>query len=68
MVDRGGSKVVFTVDEDRARALPVVVKGPFGQPGSGTLELSDGPATGTRVIRRPDESIRDGVSVKEKKK
>lgn len=68
VVDRGGSKVVFTVEEERARALPVVVKGAFGGPGSGTLELTDGPATGTRVIRRPDESIRDGVSVKEKKK
>ena len=32
------------------------------------LELTDGPITGTRVIRRPGDKIRDGVSVKEKKK
>lgn len=65
IVDAGGRKVVFTVEDGRAKALPVVVKGPFGD---GGVELADGPTTGTRVIRRPDEKIRDGAPVKEKKK
>jgi HlyD family secretion protein len=65
VVESGGRKVVFTIDDGHAKALPVSVKGPFG---SGTLELSDGPTTGTRVIRKPGDRIRDGVSVKEKKK
>ncbi|HEX4460529.1 MAG TPA: efflux RND transporter periplasmic adaptor subunit [Polyangia bacterium] len=68
VVERNGQRVVFAVEEDHAHALPVTVKGAFGAPGSGELELADGPPTGTRVIRHPDESIRDGVSVKENKK
>src|SRR5439155_26627411 len=54
VVERGGRRVVFTVDDEHARAVPVVVKAPFGE---GALELADGPPTGTRVIRRPDDKI-----------
>lgn len=65
VVERGGRKVVFTLDEGHAHAVPVSVEGPFGE---NAVELADGPATGTRVIRQPDDKIREGVSVKEKKK
>jgi HlyD family secretion protein len=66
VVERGGRRVVFTVEDGSARALPVTVRGPFGD---NALELAEGSATtGTKVIRRPNEKIRDGVSVKEKKK
>jgi multidrug efflux pump subunit AcrA (membrane-fusion protein) len=65
VVESGGRKVVFTIDDGHAKALSVTVRGPFGD---GTVELGEGPLTGTRVIRRPDDRIRDGVSVKEKKK
>ncbi len=65
VVERGGRKVLFTLDEGHARMVPVTVRGPFGD---NALELADGPTTGPRVIRRPDDNIRDGVSVKEKKK
>jgi multidrug efflux pump subunit AcrA (membrane-fusion protein) len=65
VVERGGRKVVFTIDDGHARAVPVTVRGPFGDSG---VELADGPMTGTKVIRRPEDKIRDGVSVKEKKK
>jgi len=65
VVERGGRKVVFTIDDGHAQEVPVSVKGAFGSSG---VELADGPATGTKVIRRPDEKIRDGVAVKEKKK
>lgn len=64
VVERGGQKVVFTVDDEHAKAVPVTVKGSYSD---GALELGDGPATGTRVIRRPTDKIRDGVAVKEKK-
>ena len=65
VVDRGGRKVLFTIDDGHARAVPVSVRGPFGDSG---VELADGPMTGTKVIRHPSDQIRDGVSVKEKKK
>jgi RND family efflux transporter MFP subunit len=65
VVDSGGRKVVFTIDDGHAKAIPVVVRGSFGE---GMVELADGPTTGTKVIRRPGDRIRDGVSVKEKKK
>ncbi|HWE28558.1 MAG TPA: efflux RND transporter periplasmic adaptor subunit [Polyangia bacterium] len=65
VVERGGKKVVFTLDEGHAHAVPVVVRGPFGD---NAVELGDGPTTGTRIIRHVDDTIRDGISVKEKKK
>jgi HlyD family secretion protein len=65
IVQRGGQTVVFTFEDEHARMVPVTVRGPFG---NGMTELTSGPDTGTRVIRRPDEKIRDGVAVKEKKR
>jgi HlyD family secretion protein len=65
VVERDGRRVVFTIADDHAHAIPVTVKGSFGE---GALELSDGPVTGTRVVRRPDDKVRDGVVIKEKKK
>jgi RND family efflux transporter MFP subunit len=65
IVQRDGQTLVFTLDGDHARMVPVTVRGPFG---SGMVELASGPDTGTRVIRRPDDKIRDGVAVKERKK
>jgi HlyD family secretion protein len=65
VVDRDGRKVLFTLDEGHARAVPVSVRGQFS---GNTVELADGPPTGTKVIRRPNDKIRDGVSVKEKKR
>src|SRR5262249_3124013 len=41
VVESGGKKIVFTIEDEHARAVPVVVKGPFGD---GTVELADGPA------------------------
>lgn len=65
VVERDGKKVLFTIDDGHAHAVPVSVRGPFGE---NSVELGDGPMTGTKIIRRPDEKIREGVSVKEKKK
>jgi RND family efflux transporter MFP subunit len=65
IVQRGGQTVMFTVEEGHARQIAVTVRGPFG---GGMTELASGPDTGTRVIRHPEDEIRDGVSVKEKKR
>jgi RND family efflux transporter MFP subunit len=65
IVQRNGQTVVFAVEDEHARQVPVTVRGPFG---SGMTELASGPDTGTRVVRRPDDKIRDGVAVKEKKR
>ena len=65
IVQRNGQTVLFTLDDEHAHLVPVTVRGPFG---SGMTELASGPDTGARVIRRPDDKIRDGVAVKEKKR
>lgn len=62
VVERGGSKVVFVIDGDMARVVPVRLGGPM--PG-GLLELVDGPAPGTKVVSEPPASLNDGQSVKE---
>lgn len=61
VVDRAGSKVVFAVDGDRARATRVTVKGPASP---AYLELSDGPPVGTQVVRAPSVQLADGARVK----
>lgn len=65
IVQRDGQTVVFVVEAEHARRAPVTVKGPFG---GGMTELTTGPDTGTHVVLRPDDKIRDGVEVKEKKR
>jgi RND family efflux transporter MFP subunit len=64
VVDKGGRKVLYVFEDGHARETPVVVAGPVG----GMLELSQGPTTGTRVVRHPAPDLRDGASIKEKKK
>jgi RND family efflux transporter MFP subunit len=64
VVDKGGKKVLYTIDEGHAREIAVVVAGPIGS----MVELKSGPITGTRVVRHPGPEIRDGSSIKEKKK
>jgi multidrug efflux pump subunit AcrA (membrane-fusion protein) len=63
VIERGGRKVVFVVDEGRAREQAVEVRGPLGS----MVELTKGPSTGTRVVRHPSPELRDGASIKEKK-
>ena len=63
VVTQGGRKVVYTVDEGHAHEVVVQVGGTVGQ----MVELTSGPATGTRVVRHPSSELRDGSSIKEKK-
>jgi HlyD family secretion protein len=62
VVDRGGRRVVFTLDGDRVREAPVTLGEPIG---SG-FELVSGPRFGTRLVKDPPSSLRDGQAIKEK--
>lgn len=59
---RGGAKVVFRIEEGRARAVPVTLGPEFG----GGFELVQGPPPGTVLIADPPETLLDGQPVKEK--
>jgi HlyD family secretion protein len=62
LAERGGSKVVFTVEDEVVRMVPVKLGPPFGR----GFELTDGPRPGTRLIASPPETMADGQKVKEK--
>lgn len=62
VADRGGGKVVFAVEEDVVRMLPVKLGPSFGR----GFELMEGPRPGTRLVSAPPETMADGQRVKEK--
>jgi HlyD family secretion protein len=62
LAERGGSKVVFTVEDEVVRMVPVKLGPPFGR----GFELTDGPRPGTRLVASPPETMADGQRVKEK--
>lgn len=62
VVERGGAKVVFTLEEGRARMVLVTLGPEMG----GGYELRAGPAPGTRVVDSPPETLMDGQPVKER--
>jgi RND family efflux transporter MFP subunit len=63
VVERGGRKVVFVVDEEGAvRAVPVTV----GAVAGSSVELVSGPAGGARVVASPPPELADGMKVKDK--
>jgi len=66
VVERGGRKVVFVLDDNRVRERAVTVAP--GEAVAGMVELISGVAPGTRVVRHPDSKLRDGSPIKEKKK
>jgi RND family efflux transporter MFP subunit len=59
---RDGQNVVFALDEDIVRRVPVRIGGAFG----GGFELLDGPLPGTRVVASPPASLAEGQHIKEK--
>ena len=61
VIERGGGKVVFVVEDGRVRMTPVTVTGPH----AAGLELARGPMAGTRVVKRPPDGLTDGQAVKE---
>ena len=63
VVDKGGQKVVFVIGEDSAvHAVPVTV----GESVGSSVELTAGPAGGTRLVSSPPGELTDGMKVKEK--
>ena len=60
IVERGGNKVVFTVDGDRVRIQPVQLGAAFAN----GFELKNGPAPGTVLVKDPMPTLSDGQEVK----
>jgi RND family efflux transporter MFP subunit len=62
VTERQGVKVVFVVDQDAVRMVPVTV----GTGAGPSLELVDGPPEGTRVVVDPPAALENGTHIKEK--
>jgi RND family efflux transporter MFP subunit len=62
VVDRGGAKAVFVVEDERVRLTPVKV----APSDNGALVLLEGPAPGTRVVKLPPAQLGDGQRIKER--
>jgi len=62
VADRDGAKVVFVLEEEQVRMVPVEL----GEPFSGGFELTGGPRPGTRVIKNPSAELTSGRRVKER--
>jgi len=62
VVDRSGRKVVFVIDGGVVHAVPVTTAGAIGS----SVELVDGPASGTRIVSAPPPELADGMKVTEK--
>ncbi|HTJ84396.1 MAG TPA: efflux RND transporter periplasmic adaptor subunit, partial [Polyangiaceae bacterium] len=61
VVDRSGAQVVFTVAEGKVRQVFVSL----GQEDEGGFVLVDGPPPGTKLVKDPPSTLKDGQSVKE---
>jgi RND family efflux transporter MFP subunit len=59
---RNGAKVVFVVDDDHVREVPVTLALPFGD----GFELVQGPSAGTKIVDHPPPTLADGLKIKEK--
>ncbi|MBM4364543.1 MAG: efflux RND transporter periplasmic adaptor subunit [Deltaproteobacteria bacterium] len=62
LAERAGGKVVFVIESDRVKVVPVTIGAPFG----GGFEVTAGPPAGTRVVRDPPPSLADGQRIKER--
>jgi RND family efflux transporter MFP subunit len=62
LAERGGSKVVFVVNEGVVKMAPIKVGPAFAN----GFELVEGPPPGTRVVAQPPAQLADGQKIKEK--
>jgi HlyD family secretion protein len=58
----GGAKVVYVVEDGKARATPIELGPPFG----GGFEVARGPGAGTKLVKHPPAGMADGQRIKEK--
>jgi len=61
VTERSGSKVVFVVEGDKVRMVPVKLGASFGD----GFELASGPSPGTQVVKEPPATLADGQKVKQ---
>ncbi|RMF97402.1 MAG: efflux RND transporter periplasmic adaptor subunit [Candidatus Schekmanbacteria bacterium] len=59
VIERGGKKVVFSINDGRAKEIVVKVGKKLGD----FLELLEGPEIGTKIILNPSERVKDNVKV-----
>jgi RND family efflux transporter MFP subunit len=64
VVERAGGKVIFVVDQDKVRMVPITIGVAFGT----GFELTNGPAPGTKIVDSPTSELADGKTIKEKGK
>lgn len=62
IADRNGAKVVFVLEDDVVRMLPITV----GEPVGSGFELVEGPPAGTTLVREPSAELHDGQRVARK--
>jgi RND family efflux transporter MFP subunit len=62
VADRGGAKVVFTLDSGRVRMTPVTLGPPFAD----GFVLAEGPEPGTKIVNDPGPTLGDGQAIKER--
>jgi RND family efflux transporter MFP subunit len=62
LAERGGARVVFVIEGEQVRMIPITVGPPFG----GGFEIVHGPPAGTRVVRDPPAGLADGQRIKER--
>jgi HlyD family secretion protein len=60
VTERSGAKVVFVVDDGRARMRPIKL----GSAHAGGFEVASGPPAGTRVVKGPSTELLDGQRIK----
>jgi RND family efflux transporter MFP subunit len=64
VAERGGGKVVFRIEDGRARMVSVALGPEVGR----GFELRSGPGPGTVLIANPPDTLADGQPVKERSK
>jgi RND family efflux transporter MFP subunit len=62
LAERGGTKVVFVVNEGVVKMAPIKLGPAFAN----GFELVEGPPPGTRVVAQPPAQLADGQKIKEK--
>ncbi len=64
VVDRDGRKIVWALEGDKVRAVPVIL----GEASGSDVVLTSGPPPGTKLVQNPGPALQDGQAVKEKSK